>query len=90
MGICTVGLLFLLSVGLTNTPDASQKASDDINKVDASIRRLISDVDHERISKDLFYPAKNPLPYRKLNMTLPGREKNTLSIAQTSVLSMPK
>lgn len=58
---------------LTNTPDARQKASDDINKVDASIRQLISDVDSEQISKNLFCLAKDLLPYRKLNMTLPGR-----------------
>jgi len=26
----------------------------------------------ERMSKHLFYLAKDPLPYRKLNFTLPG------------------
>ena len=30
------------------------------------------------MSKHLFYLAKDPLPYRKLNFTLPGHEKNTL------------
>ena len=50
----------------------------DSNNVDASIRRLISTVDPERISKHVFYLAKDPLPYRKLNLTLPGRAKNTL------------
>jgi hypothetical protein len=35
-------------------------------------------VDAERMSKDLFYLAKDPLPYRKLNFTLPDHEKNTL------------
>jgi hypothetical protein len=30
------------------------------------------------MSKDLFYLAKDPLPYRKLNFTLPGHEKNSL------------
>ena len=28
--------------------------------------------------KYVFYLAKDPLPYRKRNMILPGREKNTL------------
>ena len=78
MGIHTIGLLFLLSVGFIDTLEARQNAGDDISKVDASIRRLISDVDPERISKYLFYLAKDPLPYRKLNKTLPGHEKNTL------------
>jgi len=73
-----VGLLFLFSSGLIDTVQARQKGSDDGNNVDASIRRLISDVDPERISKHLFYLAKDPLPYRKLNLTLPGHEKNTL------------
>ena len=42
------------------------------------IRNLISAVDAGRMSKDLFYLAKDPLPYRKLNFTLPGHDKNTL------------
>jgi hypothetical protein len=47
-------------------------------KVDASIRGLISAVDSRRMSRHLFYLSKDPLPYRKLNFTLPGHEKNTL------------
>jgi len=50
----------------------------DDKKADASIRRLISLVNTERIRKHLFYLSKDPLPYRKLNFTLPGHEKNTL------------
>ena len=46
--------------------------------LNATIRDLISAVDAERMSKDLFYLAKNPLLYRKLSFTLPGHEKNTL------------
>jgi len=76
--IYAIGLLFFFSVGLLDTVEARQEASDDVNKVDASIRRLISDVDPKRISKHLFYLAKDPLPYRKLNLALPGHEKNTL------------
>ena len=45
---------------------------------DALISHLIGHVDAERISKHLFYLSRDPLPYRKLNLTLPGHEKNTL------------
>jgi len=55
-----------------------QEVDDDRNTLDASIRRLIRDVDPDRISKNLFYLAKDPLPYRKLNFTLPSHQKNTL------------
>lgn len=47
-------------------------------KVDGRIRDLIRAVDGKRMSKHLFYLSKDPLPYRKLNFTLPGHEKNTL------------
>jgi hypothetical protein len=47
-------------------------------KTDASIRKLIGAVKTERMSRHLFALAKDPLPYRKLNFTLPGHEKNTL------------
>ncbi len=47
-------------------------------KVDARIRSLIGQVDSDRMSKNLFALAKDPLPYRKLNLTLPGHGKNTL------------
>ena len=77
-GIYTIGLLFLFSLGLLDTIQARQEGSDDGKKVDANIRRLIGTVDTERMSKHLFYLAKDPLPYRKLNLTLPGHKKNTL------------
>jgi hypothetical protein len=76
--IYAIGLLLLFSTVLADTATAHQEGSDNSNKADASIRRLISKVDTERISKHLFYLAKDPLPYRKLNLTLPGHEKNTL------------
>lgn len=69
------GVLLLLCVGLLNGAEAPREAGD---KADAGIRRLIGDVDAERMSKHLFYLARDPLPYRKLNLTLPGHEKNTL------------
>jgi len=47
-------------------------------KVDAGIRGVIRAVDSQRMSRHLFYLAKDPLPFRKLNFTLPGHEKNSL------------
>jgi hypothetical protein len=55
-----------------------QETDDKRNTLVASIRRLINDVDPDRISRNLFYLAKDPLPYRKLNFTLPSHQKNTL------------
>jgi hypothetical protein len=42
------------------------------------IPSLIQQVDQERLRRDLFYLAKDPLPFRKLNYTRPGQRKNTL------------
>lgn len=42
------------------------------------IRDLIARVDEERLRSDLFQLAEDPLPYRKLNYTVPGHGKNTL------------
>lgn len=57
---------------------AGREGSENADRAEAIIRRLIKAVDRERISKHVFYLAKDPLPYRKLNLTLPGHEKNTL------------
>lgn len=46
--------------------------------VNTTIRDHLGAVDAARMSKHLFYLAKDPLPYRKLNFTLPGHAKNTL------------
>ncbi len=50
----------------------------DQEPVVASIRSLTAAVDAQRMSKHLFHLSKDPLPYRKLNYTLPGHERNTL------------
>jgi hypothetical protein len=42
------------------------------------IPALLAQVDAERIRETLFYLARSPLPYRKLNCTLPGHVRNTL------------
>jgi Zn-dependent M28 family amino/carboxypeptidase len=65
-------------VALADGGGAGSEKRDDGNKVETSIRRLIGMVDAARMSKHLFYLAKDPLPYRKLNLTLPGHQKNTL------------
>jgi len=44
----------------------------------ARIARLIDAVNPQRMSDQLFCLAKDPLPFRKLNYTLPGHTKNTL------------
>jgi len=42
------------------------------------ISNLIKEVNEKNLSNNLFYLAKNPLPFRKLNYTIPGHSKNTL------------
>ncbi|OGV62632.1 MAG: hypothetical protein A3K19_08665 [Lentisphaerae bacterium RIFOXYB12_FULL_65_16] len=43
-----------------------------------TIRKLLKRVDAQRMSRDLFYLSKAPLPFRKLSYTVPGHAKNTL------------
>jgi len=76
--IYVIGILLLLYAGFLDTVQARKEVNDGSNKVDVKIRRLINDIDPERISRNLFYLAKDPLPYRKLNFTLPSHQKNTL------------
>jgi len=47
-------------------------------KRNIGIRDLIGAVDAGRMKESLFYLSKDPLPFRKLNFTLPGHAKNTL------------
>jgi hypothetical protein len=77
-GIYTTGLLLFFSVCLVDMAQARREGNEDGKKSDAKIYRLIEAVDTKLISKHLFYLAKDPLPYRKLNLTLPGHKKNTL------------
>jgi len=78
MWLCAIGLPILLSTSLLPTTEASPQAGGDPNRADPGIRRLIDMVDAGQISRHVFYLAKDPLPFRKLNFTLPGHEKNTL------------
>ncbi len=51
------------------------------------IVRLMREVDQEKLKKNLFYLSKDPLPYRKLNYTIPGHDKNTLYEADDFIIS---
>ncbi len=42
------------------------------------ITAFIARIDRQRMSDNLFYLAKDPLPFRKVNYTVPGHEKSTL------------
>ena len=59
-------------------PESSWERIWDRDGVDATIRRRIAAVDPQHMSQCVCYLAKDPLPYRKLNFTLPGHAKNTL------------
>jgi hypothetical protein len=48
---------------------------------DPFIARTIQDIDQGRIRDDVFALASSPLPFRKLNLTLPDHVKNTLEEA---------
>jgi hypothetical protein len=48
---------------------------------------LIRQVDVERMRAGLFYLAKDPLPYRKVNHTVPGHAAHTLDEADAYIVS---
>jgi len=88
-GIAAFGLLLVAAASSSIASDASAEKKTgeqrsawektwDNTKVDAAIRGLIGAVDAERMKKSLFYLSKDPLPFRKVNFTLPGHAKNTL------------
>lgn len=89
--------LYILAGSLLGAVHASEdKAGDDIRRaweetwnrdgVHALIRRHRDRVDAKRMSQHLFYLAKDPLPFRKLNFTLPNHDKNTLHEADVTSL----
>lgn len=75
---CGIGFVLFFCAGLFGAAEAPRELSDSTDKLDLSIKRLVGSVDASLMSKHLFYLAKDPLPYRKLNLTLPGHQKNTL------------
>ena len=82
-------LLLVLAAGLAGRSNgAEEKAPADTaarwqkawegKDVEPRIRGLLREVKSERMSKHVFYLSKDPLPFRKLNLTLAGHAKNTL------------
>ena len=54
---------------------------------DPAIAALIAQVSEDRIRETLRYLCKDPLPYRKLNYTLPGHDKCTLYEADDYIVA---
>ena len=84
-----VGSCVLLSLAATFAGEQSKcqaaegqqpgwKDTWDREGIDALIRGRLAAVDAARMATHLFYLSSDPLPYRKLNFTLPGHEKCTL------------
>ena len=48
---------------------------------DPVVARTLQEVDQRRIHDDVFHLAANPLPMRKLNLTMPDHVKSTLEEA---------
>ncbi|MHB8971843.1 MAG: M28 family metallopeptidase [Pirellulaceae bacterium] len=48
---------------------------------DPFIARVLSEIDPQRIRENVFHLASNPLPMRKLNLTVPDHTKSTLEEA---------
>jgi len=48
---------------------------------------FIEQVSQKNLSENLFYLAKDPIPYRKLNYTIPGHKKSTLYEADDFIQS---
>jgi hypothetical protein len=87
--IAVLTLLVILPGGLlkaVESPDTSAAQAVDPAweavwadaKADADIKAVLGAVRSERMKEHLFQLAKDPLPFRKLNLTLPGHEKSTL------------
>jgi hypothetical protein len=87
--VATTALLLFLAGGLLPALRAAEEtAADepqqawaktwDHETVAETIRRRLDAVDARQMSRHLFYLAKDPLPFRKLNYTLPGHQKSTL------------
>ena len=81
MRICVTVLALLFGPALLGAAGADRQGDDKGKQVEVTVRRLIGEVRSEQMSRHLFYLAQDPLPYRKLNHTLPGHEKSTLDEA---------
>ncbi len=68
----------MLSYDMQSQATGQDSQQQDSQTIEEAVRQLISQVDAQRMKKHLVYLAQDPLPYRKLNSTLPGHDKNTL------------
>ncbi len=84
--IATVVLMGVLVGNVFAADQPSKTTSGDENwsatwqraGVATMIAEHLERVDGERMKRNLFHLSKSPLPFRKLNLTLPGHEKSTL------------
>ena len=76
--ILAIGTVFPATAAENETTDDAWTKTWQQDGVAATIRQHVAAVDSQRIKKNLFYLSKSPLPFRKLNLTLPGHEKSTL------------
>lgn len=90
--VAVVGLLFVLHISLclsslnaqeqkAAVPPPNWEKTWDRAGVSELIRERLKAVDAQRMSQHLFHLAKDPLPVRKANTTLPGHTKSTLDEA---------
>lgn len=76
----SVGLCALIFVaGCATTPPPTKTTSADI------IPGFLAQVSEANLRRDLFYLAKDPLPFRKANYTLPGHKRSTLAEADAYI-----
>jgi len=54
--------------------------------VDDTAAQMLTKIEPSRLSANLFYLSKDPLPFRKLNYTLPGHRRSTLHEADDFLL----
>ncbi|MBT4820934.1 MAG: M28 family peptidase [Lentisphaerae bacterium] len=58
-----------------------------MHQLNESIREILDRVDPERMRGDLFSLARDPLPCRRANVTLPGHDRSTLDEADDLISS---
>lgn len=78
LAILLVGSVFPVNAAENETADSAWTKTWQQDGVTATIRRHLNLVDSVRMKTNLFYLSKSPLPFRKLNLTIPGHEKCTL------------
>ena len=54
---------------------------------DPQIRAALERVDEDRLRRDVFHLSRDPLPFRKLNYTVPGHARSSLDEADDCIAS---